>query len=199
MYNLHMYRYYKELTHITNDKLFFYAFVCRVVGYLTLLFFHRLVFLAGGFGFGSCRLVSCQRNPQIIQRNRLNLSHARFLRVWMCEIKTFKGEKMKKTILLSVLGGALLAFLLGVAGLEEVLRIIAIILIIPTFFILRAYTRELVSITQQRYFNFVLYFGTVGLLPLLFISTILSLIALGFYIVAWAKTTEISKTHTAVE
>ena len=98
----------------------------------------------------------------------------------MREIKTFKGEKMKKTILLSVLGGALLALLLGVAGLEEALRIIAIILIIPTFFILRAYTRELVSITQQRYFNFVLYFGTVGLLPLPLISTILSLIALGF-------------------
>ena len=31
----------------------------------------------------------------------------------MREIKTFKGEKMKKTILLSVLGGALLALLLG--------------------------------------------------------------------------------------
>lgn len=109
---------------------------------------------------------------------------------------------MKKTILLSVLGGALLAFLLGVAGLEEALRIIAIILIIliiPTFFILRAYTRELVSITQQRYFNFVLYFGTVGLLPMPFVSTILSLIALGFYVVAWAKTTELSKTRTAVK
>ena len=117
----------------------------------------------------------------------------------MREIKTFKGEKMKKTILLSVLGGALLALLLGVAGLEEALRIIAIILIIPTFFILRAYTRELVSITQQRYFNFVLYFGTVGLLPLPFVSTILSLIALGFYVVAWAKTTELSKTRTAVK
>lgn len=89
------------------------------------------------------------------------------------------------------------AFLLGVAGLEEALRIIAIILIIPTFFILRAYTRELVSITQQRYFNFVLYFGTVELLPLPSVSTILSLIALGFYVVAWAKTTELSKTHTA--
>ena len=89
------------------------------------------------------------------------------------------------------------AFLLGVAGLEEALRIIAIILIIPTFFILRVYTRELVSITQQRYFNFVLYFGTVGLLSLPFVSTILSLIALGFYVVAWAKTTELSKTHTA--
>ena len=88
------------------------------------------------------------------------------------------------------------AFLLGVAGLEQALRIIAIILIIPTFFILRAYTRELVSITQQRYFNFVLYFGTVGLLPLPFVSTILSLIALGFYVVAWAKTTELIKTHT---
>lgn len=91
------------------------------------------------------------------------------------------------------------AFLLGTAGLEEALRIIAIILIIPTFFILRAYTRELVSITQQRYFNFVLYFGTVGLLPLPFVSTIFSLIALGFYVVAWAKTTELNKTHTAVK
>ena len=40
-----MYRYYKELTHITNDKLFFYAFVCRVVGYLTLLFFIGWFFL----------------------------------------------------------------------------------------------------------------------------------------------------------
>ena len=40
-----MYRYYKELTHITNDKLFFYAFVCRVVGYLTLLFFIGYFFL----------------------------------------------------------------------------------------------------------------------------------------------------------
>ena len=40
-----MYRYYKELTYITNDKLFFYAFVCRVVGYLTLLFFIGYFFL----------------------------------------------------------------------------------------------------------------------------------------------------------
>ena len=40
-----MYRYYKELTHITNDKLFFYAFVCRVVGYLTLFFFIGYFFL----------------------------------------------------------------------------------------------------------------------------------------------------------
>ena len=27
-----MYRYYKELSYITNDKLFFYAFVCRFIG-----------------------------------------------------------------------------------------------------------------------------------------------------------------------
>ena len=27
-----MYRYYKELSYITNDKLFFYAFVCRLIG-----------------------------------------------------------------------------------------------------------------------------------------------------------------------
>lgn len=27
-----MYRYYKELTYITNDNLFFYAFVCRLIG-----------------------------------------------------------------------------------------------------------------------------------------------------------------------
>lgn len=40
-----LYRYYKELTHITNDKFFFYAFVCRVVGYLTLLFFIGYFFL----------------------------------------------------------------------------------------------------------------------------------------------------------
>ena len=40
-----MYRYYKELSYITNDRLFFYAFVCRVVGYLTLLFFIGYFFL----------------------------------------------------------------------------------------------------------------------------------------------------------
>lgn len=27
-----MYRYYKELTYITNDNLFFYAFICRLIG-----------------------------------------------------------------------------------------------------------------------------------------------------------------------
>lgn len=27
-----MYRYYKELSYITNDRLFFYAFVCRLIG-----------------------------------------------------------------------------------------------------------------------------------------------------------------------
>lgn len=76
-----MYRYYKELTHITNDKLFFLRLCVQSSWVFDFAFFHRLFFLAGGFGFGSCRLVSCQRNPQIIQRNRLNLSHARFLRV----------------------------------------------------------------------------------------------------------------------
>lgn len=89
--------------------------------------------------------------------------------------------------------------MIGAVGLSIILKVIPAILVIPTFFVLRAYTRELVSITQQRYFNFVLYFGTVGLLPLPFVSTILSLIALGFYVVAWAKTTELGKTHTAVK
>lgn len=89
--------------------------------------------------------------------------------------------------------GSANAMILGVAGLESVIRIIAIILIIPTFFILRAYTRELVFITQQQYFSLVLYLGTVALLPLPFVGKILSLIALGFYVIAWVKTTELRK------
>ncbi len=89
------------------------------------------------------------------------------------------------------------AFLLGAGLGEQAFRIIAIILIIPTFFILRAYTRELVFITQQSYFNFVLYLGTIALLPLPFVSKILSLIALGFYVIAWVRTQEIHKSYSA--
>ena len=40
-----MYRYYKELSYITNDRLFFYAFVCRIIGYLTSIIFIGVLFL----------------------------------------------------------------------------------------------------------------------------------------------------------
>lgn len=40
-----MYRYYKELSYITNEPFFMYAFICRIVGYLTFFLFVGIFFL----------------------------------------------------------------------------------------------------------------------------------------------------------